>query len=301
MATYAGMADQPLLIDRTLGVQRRSIEYNGSYNILALQNQIVGTHTDGGGEIRPPALENRYSGIWAPWETIGLDWFDKVHLIPRTKLEFGNIVSSISLEYEIFSGHRVPINLTAITNNAGAGTTLPNAPTPPEELPPFTSFLDPTSARLSKVKLRVQVGVDGVPTFDATIVFTFDTGEELTLELSGNRIALFDPVPEMDGYQETMSFLTDIIPSISGKEQRISLRNNPRQGFKAQYLLDTEERQRMQNTLFGWQTKLFALPVWTEAMKSTASASFRLPAFFCQTSLFGLRGCGASTSLVSCS
>lgn len=259
--TYA----QSLLVPRNQGNQ-------GFIGFKGLDPAVlVGVYASAGVGFPAPARLS-LNGALHDFESVGFDWFGKVHILPRTKIAFGNIVTSQSRTYEIFSAWRSDVTLTAITNNVGAGVTLPDAPTLPATLYKFTSFLDASSTRLSKVKQTVDVSVDGAPTFDDTIDFLFDTGEEPFLALSGNRIALLTPQWEND-MQERWSFLTDVITSVSGKEQRLSLRRNPRQELQVTYLLDAEERQRMVATLFGWQTKLFAVPMWHLENRSTAAAS----------------------------
>lgn len=271
MASFAYVVDYALLADLTQANAGRLISESGEYNIQALNAAYTGGTTVDGGEPHViPTPRDSYAYVEATWATMGYDWFGKVHLTPRTKIEFGNIVTTLSVEYELFNAWKVDVTLTSITNNVGAGISLPDAPVPPEVLPSFASFLDPATTRLNPVKLRVVADADGPPTFDDTIDFLFDTGEDPFLDMSGNRISVILPEFE-DNLQERWSFLTEVIPTVSGKEQRISLRRNPRQEFQLTYLLDGDERRRLQNTLFGWQSKLFAIPMWHEQMRSTAA------------------------------
>lgn len=267
MASYAGVLDYTNLIDSTQSMTAPRLGYGG---------YVMGTNLHAGWSAgspgSPAAGGNSLSFVEANWLTVGYDWFNKVHLTPRSKIEFGNIISSLTTEYELFSAWKTDVTFTAVDNAAGDGVSLPSLPTPPETLYSFSSFLDPASTRLNKTKLRVQATEDGPPTFDSYIEFTFSTGETPILELSGNRIALLTPRYEST-FQERWSFLTDVIQMVSGKEQRIALRSKPRMDLFATYLLDEEDRQRMQAILFGWQSKLFAVPLWHEELRSTSAAS----------------------------
>ncbi|MDX1488563.1 MAG: hypothetical protein R3268_10205 [Acidiferrobacterales bacterium] len=204
--------------------------------------------------------------------TIGFDWFDKVHLVPRSGLAFGNIITQQQLTFELFSAHRSDITLVGFVNNAGAGLTVPDLPATPATLPKFTSFLDPTTTALMPVLLPVVASPDGVPSFDTTLDFTFDSGELVKLDVSGNRIALITAIPHVP-IREILEFNTDVLPALSGKEQRISNRKQPRQGFRNSYDLLDEERRRLQALLFGWTPNIFGVPLWHEQVYTTAAAS----------------------------
>jgi len=274
MAGYTGQLEISYLVNSQFSrAMPRNQGIVGQFNIEALEDiQFEGARASGGAVFPPPAPTDGFTGMLPIVESPGLDWFDRVHILPRTPIDFGNIVTSDSAEYELFSAWREDITLMTITNNVGAGVTLPDMPAVPDVLPSFTSYLDAASVRLIKVKTTVDVSADGAPRFDGTIDFLFDTAEEPFLTLTGSRIALITPEYE-DDYQERWSFLTDIIDTVSGKEQRIALRRNPRQELLVTYRLDAEERQRMLATLFGWQSKLFAVPLWGQTLRTTAAAS----------------------------
>lgn len=205
--------------------------------------------------------------------SLGNDWFERIHILPRAKIEFGNIVTTVTAEFEIFNAYRSTTSvLTAFTNNAGAGIEIPDLPTLPYSLPPLLSLLDPSSTPLVPVRLVVSAGPDGAPLFDGTLDFTFSTGDSPFLSVSGARIVLFSAQPESPA-TELWEFRTRIDEHLDGTEQRESLRKRPRQVFRNEYLLDGDERQRLQVQLFGWQASVFAVPVWHEQTETTAAAS----------------------------
>ncbi|HET6416903.1 MAG TPA: hypothetical protein VFG22_11455 [Polyangiales bacterium] len=208
------------------------------------------------------------------------DWFEAVHILPRTKIDFGNIITQVDETYEIYSAFRFATTVTesAITNNASPGVTLPDN-TPTVDVPPLTSILDPTTSGQTTLGLgtivlaKVRASASGVPTFDTDIIFEFDPpGNDVTLLVTGSRIVLL-PFEYEVGAVETLSFLTDIITSVSGAEQRISARKQPRQGFQVEYALVEEERQAMHTILFDWQAGIFGFPVWHERVTLTAATS----------------------------
>lgn len=205
------------------------------------------------------------------------DWFDSVHLLPRTPIDFGNIITLVEEEYIAHSAYRTAsVTLVSVTNNGLPGINLPNL-TPPVVLSPQESLLDPSSTSNdggvglgTLVQMKIQALSDGLPTFDTTVDFLFSDGDELSLGIMGTRI-VFLPVEYEAPVNETLAFLTDIITSLDGKEQRIALRENPRQLFDVEYVLDENDRQRMQAVLMDWMDNLFGFPLFHEQVELTAA------------------------------
>jgi len=206
-------------------------------------------------------------------------WFEQVHILPRAKFEFGNIITLIEDSYEIYSAYRnTDVTLTTITNNASPGVDLPGV-SAPLLVPALSSILDSSTTDNSAgtglgtiILTKIQALAQGLPIFDTSVDFTFDSGDMPQLFVSGQRIVLL-PTEYETPVKETLAFLTDVIESMSGEEQRIALRTNPRQIFTVTYRLDTDERQRMQAMLMDWQGKTFGFPLWHEKVLTTAAVS----------------------------
>ena len=290
---YAGVTDADLGYDlaadeigQSVGVpfkQWTNGLLGGEPDVLDVPTFLTtsGTHTTngaaGGGS---PSTSTAFAGLdEADKTSFAQDWFEKIHILPRTKIDFGNIVTQVDDTYEIYSAFReTTTSLNAITNNASPGVTTPNV-TPVVSVPPQTSILDPTTTDNSAgtglgtiVITTVRALEDGLAVFDSNLVFDFGPGNDVELLVSGSRVVLMHMDYESP-LQETLSFLTDIIPAVGGKEQRLSLRKNARQTFRINYKLDANDRQRMQALLFDWQDNLFALPLWHEALELTVAAS----------------------------
>lgn len=230
----------------------------------------------GGGGVKPPPTE-RAGEAELDHTSIAEDWFDQVHILPRLKIEFGNIITLIEEDYEIFNAYRnETVTLNAITNNVAPGVDLPSV-APPMDVGALSSILDPASTGNGAgtglgtlVMTRVQAQQNGLPSFDADIVFGFlAPANPVSLFLSGYRVVLV-PFHYEAPTEEVLGFLTDIIDSLGGKEQRIALRKNPRQGFRVSYYLEGNDRQRFQAMLFDWIDKSFGLPLWHEHVRLTA-------------------------------
>lgn len=212
------------------------------------------------------------------------DWWEKVHILPRTEIAFGNIITQKQDTYEIYSAYRnTSITLSSITNNATPGVTLPDE-SPAEVVPPQTSMLDSTTTDNTgdsfvlgtMVNRDIIAEKEGLASFDTTIDFLFSTGEVPQLFVSGQRLVLIFMDYESAttaAMQETLAFLTEIIPGMSGAEQRIALRKQPRQLFDVMYKLDGNDRQRMQALLMDWQHRIFGFPLQNELLLTTATAA----------------------------
>jgi hypothetical protein len=73
------------------------------------------------------------------------------------------------------------------------------------------------------------------------------------------------------GVIESLEWLTDIIGAKDGTEQRIQVRQAPRQSFEAQILVDDEaELSRLRVAIAGWQHRLWGWPCWHEAVRLVA-------------------------------
>lgn len=214
------------------------------------------------------------------WTTPNQDWFDKVHILPRTKIAVGNIITLVEEDYLIHSAFRTqPITLASVNNNASPGSELPDLTTP-LVVYPHESILDPSStsnnggtALGTLVQMKVQFLQDGLPVFDTDILFNFSTpANDVLLLVSGQRVVLIPMVYEFP-LSETLSFATDILETINGKEQRLALRAYPRQILDVTYRLEGNDRQRMNALLLGNSHTLFGVPVWHEQVFTTAAVS----------------------------
>lgn len=241
----------------------------------------VDTLTDG-----QTSTENTYAGTTDDAVAAGIDWYEDLHILPRTTIDFGNIITQAEDEYEIYNAYRgTSIALDSIDESAvDPGIDLPEM-TATYTIEPSASAFDSTTTANDGgtglgtiVKLKVQALTDGIAVFDGDITFE-DSGTELvTLGVSGSRI-VFVPMEYEQGVRETLGFLTDVIPALSGKEQRIALRKNPRQLFEVTYRLSGNDRQRMQNLLMDWTDNVFGFPLQHEGVKLSAGTSIGATSF----------------------
>ena len=263
-----------------LGIPFKSYPPTPTVAPMQFDGQGVVTADGGSGDTPGPPTEFLGTGNLDS-SSLALHWFEMIHILPRTKIEFGNIITQVEDSYEIYNAFRLPSSSTenAITNNVLPGVTLPDN-TPPVVMPPLTSILDSsttgqtTSSLGTLVPARVVALADGLPTFDGDIVFEFTPpANDVTLFVSGTRIVLI-PYEYEDEVQEDLVFpSTNVIPGLDGKEQRINIGKNPRQIFKVRYKLDELDRQRMQALLFDWTASIFGFPLRHERLLLTSAIS----------------------------
>ena len=74
---------------------------------------------------------------------------------------------------------------------------------------------------------------------------------------------------------ERLEWLTDVLESDNGTEQRRRSRETPRRSFEYDFLLDERDRRAAENALYSAQASEILVPVWmdAESLESAASAA----------------------------
>jgi hypothetical protein len=180
---------------------------------------------------------------------LGFDYWEKILLDPNT-VDLGNVVSDQVFNVTLRNTFRRSTQtISSIVDNAGAGITL-TGPTPPA-----------TIASLQDKLYQVNVSTSGPPQIEGTYDFVTTYGT-LVLSLSGSRIIVF-PYPPQRGIEESLEWLTDILRAADGSEQRLSLRDQPRQKVVFDVRLESlDEINSVRNLLWDWTTRVFGVPLW---------------------------------------
>jgi hypothetical protein len=114
---------------------------------------------------------------------------------------------------------------------------------------------------------QVTVGTDGQATIAGSITFNFEgisTGADTTV--TGSRLIVFSFEPNWrEPVVESLEWLTDVLTSHNDREQRLALRQDPRRAMKYLYTFETQNKVNLfQGLLWGWQQRVFVVPVWTD-------------------------------------
>jgi hypothetical protein len=125
-------------------------------------------------------------------------------------------------------------------------------------------------AALETREYTLNIGLSGPPAIDILYTWVFDT-EEVTFELTGNRVIIFAFSPDWsDNVVERYEWLTQIIESDDGTERRNRLRTNPRRSLEYRVLIDSDDKRWLETYLWDWKARLFSVPIWTDCVFTTA-------------------------------
>jgi len=186
------------------------------------------------------------------------DFYNRIHVEPHSH-HFGAIVTLITDEIFVWNAHFVPKTCSQIVEVNGDEWDLTGLSTPFE------------LNGLGYTTFDIDVPVEGSPTFEGSITFDFTAANDVVVVVSGTRLALFPWRPQQP-VKEKLGFLTDVLLSNDGSEQRIAIRQVPRQGFKFPVMMESEKQQaRLDAKLFAWQKRSWGLPVWPELVVHTAT------------------------------
>lgn len=76
------------------------------------------------------------------------------------------------------------------------------------------------------------------------------------------------PIPSKAPYRESLAWLTDILPSYNGGEDRVRVRNKPRQRLTDEFYAQPDRSKDVFNTVYGGMARRWGVPVWSEAREA---------------------------------
>lgn len=186
------------------------------------------------------------------------DFYNRIHVVPGV-LDIGNLLSVQTRDATVWNAYFTPQALASIDESGTTGLTESGIAAP-------TTF-----APLEERTYSVTVATEGPATIGALYTFNFPA-ESPTLAVTGRRVVVFGHPPNWaEPVRERLGWLTDVLTSQAGTEQRIGLRDAPRRGLE--YALATMGRHqsnRLETMLLGWQSRLWAVPVWTDGQTLAA-------------------------------
>ena len=197
------------------------------------------------------------------------DFYNRVHVTPRT-LDIGNLLSVQTRSVSVWNAWLTDQALSAINESATTGLTESGIVAP-------TTF-----APLEERVFYVTVDTAGPAAIDAEYTFVFPTESPL-LAVTGRRVVVFGHAPNWARpVVEKLNWLTDVLLSHGGVEQRVGLRDAPRRALAYELATMTRHQTNLLETmLLGWQSRLWAVPVWTDAQNlaaDLAAGSLAIPA-----------------------
>lgn len=201
-----------------------------------------------------PVLENPTTQPGSiSYEYDFLHWYNRIH-IQYSLLNLGNVVGDQEVEFWVLNTYFVPVTLENLTGSGIEGLTLVQPAVPPYDFAPFE---EKTYALL--------VSTVGPPELQATYEFDFGAQGLLTLQVIGTRVIGWHWEPNWaEPVKERLQWLTDVQESFDGSGQFMQLREYPRQEWE--FLVDLSKRRARtaETTLYGWNGRVWAVPVWPD-------------------------------------
>jgi len=261
MATYNGTGDNDFLWPDDVPACSDSILDNSptSLTFSVLDIDEISAVISGTKVSNLPVTEREMPQEGSERGSFRDDYYYRIHVDPLV-IAFGAILSPENREVIVWNAWFSQKSCTSIDESNPTEYQLTG------DSAPFN--LD----ALELITYDIDVTEEGSSEFTATITFDFGT-ETPTITLSGTRVITFVWYPLL-AVTETLEWLTQIIKGKSGKEQRISIRRIPRQGFEVPVYFDDEQTQaKFEAALFTWQKRMWGVPVWAEAVEHSGTIS----------------------------
>ncbi|KVW96176.1 hypothetical protein [Thiobacillus denitrificans] len=197
------------------------------------------------------------------------DFYNRVHVAPAV-LNIGNLLSVQTRQVTVWNAYFTSQALASIGESGTVGLTESGIVAP-------TTF-----APLEERTYSVTVATEGPATIGALYTFAFPL-ESPTLAVTGRRVVIFGHAPNWAApVTEKLNWLTDVMLAQGGIEQRVGLRDAPRRALAYDLAtLDRHQTNVLETMLLGWQARLWAVPVWTDAQNlaaDLAAGSLAIPA-----------------------
>lgn len=180
------------------------------------------------------------------------DYYGRVHITPK-QIDLGNTFNDQSRKVEVWNAHLIGKELSSISEAATTGLTFTGPIAEP------TTF-GPLERRI----YTLEVSSVGPAMVNATFQLNFPT-EPVPLVVIGRRINPWPYPPNWSSpVTEELEWKVDVLKSFDGTEQRRELRTKARRAFNYYMSISGKEVSRFDNMLWGWQKRVFALPVWMD-------------------------------------
>lgn len=183
------------------------------------------------------------------------DWFyDKVYLLPSV-INLGNFSGEQVVTVRLWNAKKIPLTLTHLSLSQIDGVVLQHDPLPK------------TLKALESFKVVVTISDNGSPVLDGEVLFHLQGEAARVLTILGNRTVPWRYFPNWHNpVSERLCFLTQVLQSITGAEQRTAKRLSPRRTFDFSLCLEEAEANHFSQLLFRYSDKVFDVPLFTQAV-----------------------------------
>jgi len=184
------------------------------------------------------------------------DIYDTLWVVPG-EINVGSLTATVSREVEVWNAYPgADKTLSAISVSGGEGINV-TGPAAPHTFAPLESQV-----------FAVEVTPAGPATIDARYDLTFDGVTNVPFwTVVGRRIIEWDVPPNWAaGYNETLSFKTEVLTAFDGTEQRLALRHRPRREIEFEPVFAGDAGRRAKRLLATWQNRNFAMADWARGV-----------------------------------
>jgi len=185
------------------------------------------------------------------------DFYDRIHISPDP-LDMGNLLSDQQRSIYVWNAYTTPQLLSVYSEIDAYGIEV----TEPSAAP--TTF-----GAFEERDYIVNVLTSGPPTILASLNFTFPDGLH-SVAITGTRVVLWKWLPDGE-YTEKLEFYTHILKTRQG-EQRIAMREAPRQILTHSFTKTERELSVIKATAKNWIARLWGCPIWGEQSTVTLTA-----------------------------
>ncbi len=191
-------------------------------------------------------------------------WLDRLHILPvsSVSIDLGNVVSDVDTVVEVFNASRdTNVNIATIDEDNADGFTILSG-----RLAPF--LLAAYNGEIYTIRAESE---EGPPNINATFTWIPTTQGFFAVAVNfiGNRITVFGFEPQVKP-TTNYEWITAIIESYNGTEQRSSVREIPRMSidYRLKKGGDDEaygtQAQALEHAIFDSLGRTYAVPIWED-------------------------------------
>jgi hypothetical protein len=209
------------------------------------------------------AASNRVAILGMATRSFTDDLYNRIYVSPRA-IDLGGMVAGQQREVVVWNAFiDSTVTLTAADLVDGEGLDLDV----PVALP---AALLPLQERI----WTITVLDDGPPSTQAVLNFVFTGLDGVSVTITGTRLnAWVVPADWGQSIDESLTWLTDYQQPLRGGSTRIPLRAAPRRTWEFSVVEGKRERRIIENLLYDWTSKAWALPVWPDMSRLSAPLS----------------------------
>jgi hypothetical protein len=189
------------------------------------------------------------------------DFYFRIYLTP-TRLDLGNLVTVQTRSITVWNAWPDQSrSLTELQTIGADGITVTGEGALPLAFAP-----------LQQRVWQINVDTIGPAVIDATLSWLFAGLDPVEASITGNRLIAWMIAPDWaNNLTESLTWLTDVQNAVDGSQVRQPCLPVPRREWEFSAIADGSERRVVENALFDWSSRRWALPVWVDVTWLKAS------------------------------